>query len=99
MDACETFAAPVKTAGSLEGLPLDNRNVLSRRPAESASRYIKQLPNNRGFCSKELSKVWGLSDETIKRHARDLGCLKYVEVEEDEWKLMVMSPETAKRYR
>jgi len=39
-----------------------------------------------------------MSEETIRKHARDLGCLKFVEVEPDEWKAMIMNPDTAKNY-
>ena len=72
--------------------------VLSRRPAESAAKYIKRLPKGRGYDPKELSHDWGMSEETIRRHARDLNCLKFVEVSEDEWKPLVMNPETASKY-
>jgi hypothetical protein len=39
-----------------------------------------------------------MSEETIKKYARDMSCLKWVEVSEDEWVQMVMSPETAAQY-
>ena len=39
-----------------------------------------------------------MSEDTIRRHAKDLKCLKYVEVSTDEWVPMVMSPETSKQY-
>ncbi len=81
------------------GVSLANLKVLPRRPAESAAQYIKQLENGRGFVPADLAKAWGMSEETIKRHARDLGCLKYVEVREDEWVPMILSPETATKYR
>lgn len=86
-------------SGPAPGVLLSNLKVLPRRPAESAAKYIKQLENGRGFLPAVLAKTWGMSEETIKRHARDLGCLKYVEVSEDEWVPMVLSPETATKYR
>ena len=87
-------AAPFKVAG----ISLVNRSVLSRRPAESAAKYIRKLPNGKAFAPSDLAKAWGMSEETIRKHARDLGCLKFVEVEPDEWKAMIMNPDTAKNY-
>lgn len=80
------------------GLPLVGLRVLPRKPAESASKFIRRLPEGRGFDIRALSKEWGIGEDTIRRHAKDLGCLKYVEVEPDEWVAVVMNPETAKSY-
>lgn len=81
-----------------QGLLLSKLRVLPRRPAESAAKYIKRLPLGRGFDVRKLSQEWGMGEETIRRHAKDLCCLKYVEVEPDEWVPVVMNPETAKQY-
>ena len=94
IDSPETATAA--SVGS--GIPLRGMRVLARRPAESAAKHIKRLPKGRGFDPKALSHEWGMSEETIRRHARDLNCLKYVEVEEDEWAPLVMNPETAQQY-
>jgi hypothetical protein len=80
------------------GFSLRGARVLSRRPFESAAKFIKRLPNGRGFDVPSLSKEWGMGEETIRKHARDMGCLKYVEISEDEWMPLVMNPETAKQY-
>lgn len=80
------------------GIPLKSKRVTSHRPVETAAKYIKRLPLGRGFNPKDLSAEWGMSEETIKKYARDMSCLKWVEVSEDEWVQMVMSPETAAQY-
>jgi hypothetical protein len=82
----------------LAGVILTQKRVLARRPAESAAKYIKRLPNNKGFHPSDLAREWGMSEETIRKHARDMGCIKFVEVSEDEWKPLIMAPETASRY-
>lgn len=85
---------PVASGGvSLRGL-----KVLPRKPAESASKFIRKLAPGRGFDIRELSKEWGIGEDTIRRHAKDMGCLKYVEIEPDEWVPVVINPETAKSY-
>lgn len=93
--------APAAASAELShasGFKLSNLRVLSRKPAESAAKFIKRLPKGRGFCPKDLSQEWGMSEDTIKRHAKDMNCLKFVEILEDEWKSLIMSPETAATY-
>jgi hypothetical protein len=80
------------------GVPLRGLKVLPRKPAESASKFIRKLALGRGFDIRELSKEWGIGEDTIRRHAKDMSCLKYVEIEPDEWIPVVMNPETAKQY-
>lgn len=89
-------AATVASVGS--GIPLRGMRVLARRPAESAAKHIKRLPKGRGFELKALAREWGMSEETIRGHAKNLNCLRYVEVSEDEWVALVMNPETAQQY-
>jgi hypothetical protein len=96
LPAATKKTSPEAPQGS--GIALRGMRVLSRRPAESAAKFIKRLPTGRGFDLKDLSNEWGMSEETIRKHARDLNCIKYVEVEPDEWVQLVMSPETAKTY-
>lgn len=81
-----------------KGFFLSNLNVSSRKPSESAAKFIKRLPSNRGFMISQVAKEWGMSEETIKRHAKELGCFKYVELSEDEWVPLIMNPETAAQY-
>lgn len=80
------------------GISLTNRNVATRRPVESAAKFIKRLPNGRGFDPKQLAKEWGMSEETIRKHAKEMKCFKYVEVSEDEWVPFIVSPQTAAAY-
>jgi hypothetical protein len=89
--------AETKT-GISGGVSLASRRVLSRRPAESAAKFIKRLPNGKGYPPRDLAAQWGMSEETIRRHARDMGCIKFVEVSEDEWVPLIMNPETAAKY-
>jgi hypothetical protein len=92
------LSQPPKKADAPTGVILTNKRVLSRRPAESAAKFIKRLPLGRGFSVSDLRVKWGMSEETIRRYAREMGCLKFVEVTEDEWQQLVMSPETAVNY-
>lgn len=90
-----TGTAPSPT--SLSGVELKGLRVLPRKPADSAAGFIKRLPVGRGFEPRVLAAEWGMSEDTIRRHAKDLKCLKFVEVD-DEWVPMVMHPDTAAKY-
>jgi hypothetical protein len=80
---------------SLSGIALTNKQILSHKPAETAALFIQRLPKGRGFLPAELSKKWHLSEETIKNHAKRLGCLKYLNVGAGNWVQVVINPETA----
>jgi hypothetical protein len=77
-----------------EGVDLRGLKVMQRRPAESAATHIKKLALGRGFELPALASKWGIAEETIRRHAKDLKCLKFVEVD-NEWIPMVLNPITA----
>ena len=94
----ETMGDISPTPDTMGGVDLKGRKVLPRKPAESASNFIRKLPLGKGYPIKTLTSEWGIGEETIRRHAKDMGCLKYVEVETDEWIPVVMNPETAKQY-
>lgn len=87
--------APASVAS--DGVDLRGCKVLPRKPADSAAGFIKRLPVGRGFEPHVLAAEWGMSEDTIRRHAKDLKCLKFVEVE-DNWIPMVMHPDTAAKY-
>lgn len=80
------------------GIPLSKLRVLPRKPADSAAVHIRKLPTGRGFDPRELADQWGMSEDTVRRHAKDLKCLKFVEVSQDEWVALIMNPLTAANY-
>ena len=91
--------AEAETISTVRGVILANRRVLSRRPAESAAKHIRRLTNGKGYSPRDLAASWGMSEETIRKHARDMGCLKFVEVDQDDWQQMVMAPDTAANFQ
>lgn len=81
-----------------EGINLGSLRVAAQRPAETAALKIKRLPNGRGFEPHTLASEWGCSEETVRKHAKDLKALKYVELRPGDWVQVVMNPETARKY-
>jgi hypothetical protein len=80
-----------------DGVELRGLKVLPRKPADTAAGFIKRLPHGRGFEPRVLAAEWGMSEDTIRRHAKEMKCLKFVEVG-DNWVPMVMHPDTAAKY-
>jgi hypothetical protein len=91
-------SSPESHVTGTKGIPLQSKRVTSFRPVETAAKFIKRLPKGRGFNPKDLAAEWGMSEDTIKKHAKDMKCMKYVEITEDEWVPMIMHPETAAQY-
>jgi hypothetical protein len=85
------------TSTSGEGLDLRGLKVMQRKPAESASSFIKKLPLDKGFELHVLSAKWGIGEDTIRRHAKNLKCLMFVDVGAD-WIPMVLNPITAEKH-
>lgn len=89
---------PCATLSPSGGIRLQGMTVALRKPADSAASFIRRLPKDQGFLPDALARQWGIAENTIKRHAKDLNCLRFVEVAEGEWSAMVMHPETATKY-
>jgi len=93
-----TPTATESSATGVKGISLQSKRVITHRPVETAAKHIKRLPKGRGFNPKDLAIEWGMSEETVKKYARDMKCIKFVEISEDEWVPMIMNPETAAQY-
>lgn len=89
--------APLPPAAS-GGFRLGACKVTNRKPADSAARYIRLLPGGKGFAPNQLASEWNLSEDTIRKHAKELGCLKFVEISPAEWIQLVLNPTTAAAY-
>ena len=56
----------------------------------------KGISANKAFKVSDLSRQWGFSVETLKRHAKDEGCFAYIDTTgHDDFEECVMHPETA----
>ena len=94
----EVPEAPPPSSVAAVGVPIRALRVSSRRPADSASTHIQRLPKGVGYSPAQLAAEWCISENTVRRHAKDLKCLKFVEVTSGEWVPMILNPETAKQY-
>lgn len=86
-------------AGDLEAIPLNQKRVMPQKPQGSdCRRRIHEI--KRGVCYRvaDFAQHIGVSEDTIRRHAKSLHCLKWVEMSPDNFEEAVMNPETAKQY-
>ena len=97
--------SPKGKAASCGGVRLSHQRVFTHRPVGSPVKaHLRKLVKGRAYPVDQLSQSTGVSVETIKRHAKDLlqghpmGCLRWVDMGEDEWTLCALHPETAQQY-
>lgn len=70
--------------------------LLERRPADSIKGRFYGLRRGTGYMASALAREWGISLETLRRHAREYGALRYVEVSVGNYDLCVVHPDTPK---
>ena len=87
------------TQSELEAIPLNQKRVMPQKPQGSdCRRRIHEI--KRGVCHRvaEFAMHLGISEDTLRKHARSMNCLKWVEMSPDNFEEAVMNPETAKSY-
>ena len=87
----------VTTAAKTIGVSLKNANVFQHRPQDRAKGLIYGLKKGRGFPIGELSEEWGMSEDTIKKHAKRFGAYLFVEVDPGNYVACIVHPDTAEK--
>ena len=77
------------------GIALGSLNVYTQRPQNRVKGLIHKLKKGRGYPACELSTAWGISEDTIRNHAKRLHCWRYVEVTPGDYVGCVLHPDTA----
>jgi len=90
---------PSRAPGDVSSIPgginLKGVRMLDKKPADSVKRLIYTLKRGMGYPLDALSHKWGISEETIRSHARRFEAIKYVETAPGQWTPCVMHPDTA----
>lgn len=89
-----TQSTPSQTIAG--GFILRNTRLFSRKPADSLRSRFYKLRRDMGYPVETLAKQWGVSEETLRKHARDVDCLKFTETNPGEFIAIVVHPETGK---
>ena len=92
--------APVEASVDIYGgFSLDGKRTAERKPADSVRNLFHRLAPGRGYTIADLEERWKVSVETLRKHAKQAGCLLYVEVNPGEYVACIVSPETAKKHK
>jgi hypothetical protein len=85
---------------NVTGIALHSARVMDNRPQQDKiKRMLYQLKRGTGYPVEAIAEEWGVSEDSLRKNAKRLEALKYVEVSPGEWVLCVMHPETAEDYR
>lgn len=78
------------------GFSLRGIRLLSKKPADCMKARLYNLRKGMGYKVESLAKEWGISADTIRKHAKDHNALVYVEATPGEYVACVVHPETPK---
>ena len=83
----------------IDGIIIGQRRVMPQKPQGSdCRRRIREI--KKGVCHRvpQFAAHLGISEDTLRKHARAMACLKWVEMTPDNFEEAVMNPDTAKQY-
>jgi len=99
----EPAFAPPPPAASLsihppkvKAIPLSGVHLLSKKPVDLMKGRLYGLERGMGYPVADLARAWGVSEETLKYHAKNHKALAYVEATPGEYVPIVVHPETPK---
>jgi hypothetical protein len=82
-------------SGSTKTYSLSSVRVATVRPREGLKPKLFRLKRNTGYPLEELAEEWGVSAETLRRDAKRLDAILYVETSPGEWQQCVVHPDTS----
>jgi predicted DNA-binding transcriptional regulator YafY len=68
--------------------------VAAIKPKEGLKPKLFRLKKNTGYPVEELADEWGVSADTLRRDAKRLDALLFVETSPGEWVQCVVHPDT-----
>jgi len=84
---------------SLRGFAVGaDTRVSIKRPASTIRARLYDLKRGVAYYEAEVAREWVISPGTLRKHALDADCFRYIEVSPEKWEPCVMHPDTAKRY-
>jgi hypothetical protein len=92
-DPASASATPLPPSG---GFSLRGVRLLSKKPADCMKARLYGLHRGMGYRIADLSSKWGISEDTIRTHAKRFGSLVFVEATPGEYVACVVHPETPK---
>jgi hypothetical protein len=84
---------PIST-GLTKTFSLSSMRVATVRPKEGLKPKLFRLKKNTGYPLEELAEEWGVSVDTLRRDAKRLDAVLFVETAPGEWQQCVVHPDT-----
>jgi hypothetical protein len=84
---------PIAT-GLTKTFSLSSMRVATVRPKEGLKPKLFRLKKNTGYPLEELAEEWGVSADTLRRDAKRLDAVLFVETAPGEWQQCVVHPDT-----
>jgi hypothetical protein len=89
-------AAPNERSAPVGGISLKGVAVVAHKPSEGIKKNFYTLKKGMGYPVQMLAEQWHATQDTVTRHGKRLGCIRYVEVSPGEWQQCAIHPDTAK---
>jgi hypothetical protein len=70
----------------------------AKRPATTVRARFYTLKKGIAYEITDAAREWVMSEETIRRHAMDADCFRYIEKTNEHWVPCILHPDTAKLY-
>jgi hypothetical protein len=70
------------------------RTAIQKPQGNETKARLYRLKKDTAFPVKALSEAWGISEDTIKKHAKQYDAFRYVEISPGEWTPCVIHPDT-----
>jgi hypothetical protein len=92
--------APVaKPDNTLRGFAVgEATRCAAKRPATTVRARFYLLKKGIAYELSDAAREWVMSEETIRRHAQDADCFRYIEKTNEQWVPCILHPDTAKLY-
>jgi hypothetical protein len=92
----QTWKAMHPPTPKVKAIPLSGVHLLSKKPVDLMKGRLYGLERGMGYPVADLARAWGVSEETLKYHAKNHKALAYVEATPGEYVPIVVHPETPK---
>jgi len=91
----EDQVAAHKVTG-LKGLEIGGLRMARKKPADSIKSRLYTLEQGKGYPIDEAAREWGVSVETLRKHAKEVDAVMFVELTPENWIQMLIYPRRTK---
>lgn len=90
--AGDTASAHQSARTTLAGISLSHVRSTTIKPAETCRARFFELAAGKAYVLADAAREWGVSPDTLRKHAKDLGAFIYIEVSPENWQPAIIKP-------